>query len=76
MCVSRQAERRPGHRREAEVVACRDDQWLTSGRLLDLLKHAEQRNVIAAELATVGRHAVVLVVDCVGCHGQLMRHRR
>ena len=57
-------------------MACRDDQWLTSGRLLNLLKHAEQRNVIAAELATVGRHAVVLVVDRVGCHGQMMRHRR
>jgi hypothetical protein len=46
------------------------------GLLLDQLKHTEQRNVIAAELVTVSRHAVVhSVINCMDCHGWLVWHR-
>ena len=50
---------------------------LPRGLLLDHLKHTKQRNVIAAELVTVSRHAVIHgVINCVGCHGWLVRYRR
>ena len=58
-------------------MVCCDYQRLPRGLLPDHLKHTKQRNVIAAELVTVSRHAVIHgVVNCVASHGWLVRYRR
>ena len=59
MCGPRQSEAGRRNRQEAEVVDCCEYEWLSCGRVLDQLKHAEQRNVIAAELLAARTGAAV-----------------
>jgi len=56
---------------------CCDYERLPRGRLLDQLKHADQGNVIAAELVTGRCHAEVRsVTRFVHCSSRLLRNRR
>ena len=54
-----------------------DYERLFRGLVLDQLKHAKQGNAIAAELIAAKRLAVVhSVINCLACHGRLVRHLR
>ena len=54
-----------------------DYQWLSGGRVLDQLKHAEQGYVVATELLAARRYAIVHgVTACVHFDGRGVRNGR
>ena len=79
MCSPRLPKFRRGNRQEAEVVMRSDQQCEPCGGLLYQLQHAEQGNVVAAELLAAGSRIFVRAVTggvcrCVSGSGRQVRN--